>query len=42
MIVVWLPTTVCIRRESRGVREANLLGPRISAYRAFFATGAWT
>jgi hypothetical protein len=25
MIIIRLPTTLCVRRESRGVRETNLL-----------------
>ena len=35
MIIIRLPTTLCVRRESRGVREANLLVPRFSRFVLF-------
>ena len=40
MIIMLLPTTLCVRRESRGVREANLLVPRFSPFALFFSMGA--
>jgi len=30
MIIIQLPTFLCVRRELRGVREATLLVPRFS------------
>ena len=35
MIVIRLPTTLCVRRESRGVRESNLLVPHFSSFALF-------
>ncbi len=35
MIIIRLPTTLCVRRESRGVRETNLLVPRFSPFALF-------
>jgi len=35
MIIIRLPTTLCVRRGSRGVREANLLVPRFSPFARF-------
>jgi hypothetical protein len=35
MIILRLPTILCVRRELRGVREANLLVPRFSPYALF-------
>jgi len=40
MIVIRLPTTLCVRREVQGGQEANLIVPRFS-FSAFFAMGAW-
>lgn len=35
MIIIQLPTTLCVRRELRGVREANMLVPRFSSFARF-------
>lgn len=35
MIIIRSPTTLCVRRESRGVGEANLLVPRFSPFALF-------
>jgi hypothetical protein len=35
MIIMLLPTTLYVRRESRGVREPNLLVPRFSPFALF-------
>jgi len=35
MIIIRLPTTLCVRRELRDLREANLLVPRFSPYALF-------
>ena len=35
MIIIRLPTTLGVRRELRGVREANMLAPRFSPYALF-------
>ncbi len=35
MMIIRLPTTLCVRRESRGAREATLLVPRFSPFALF-------
>jgi hypothetical protein len=35
MIIIRSPPTLCVRRESRGVGEANLLVPRFSPFALF-------
>ena len=35
MMIIRLPTTLCVRRESRGAREANLLVLRFSPFALF-------
>jgi hypothetical protein len=35
MIIIQLPTILCVRRELRGVREANLLVPRFPPFALF-------
>lgn len=35
MIIIRLPTTLCVRRELRGVREANMLVPRFPSFAPF-------
>jgi hypothetical protein len=35
MIIIRSPTTLCVRRESRGMGEANLLVPRFSRFVLF-------
>ena len=41
MIIARLPTTVCVRRESRGMPSSELARPVFLAFRAFFVMGAW-
>ena len=41
MIIIRLPTFLCVKRELRGVRQSELARPVFPAFRAFFAMGAW-
>lgn len=40
MIIIRLPTSLCIRRESGGGASSELARPAFLAFRAFLAMGA--